>query len=104
MPLTITDEELQAAGVSAEEARLELASRLFQAGKLDLWPAAQLAGLTRVQMEEALHDRKIPIYVIDEEYWQQELTSLKWLSKQNAANEKLGNLRRRDNVRCDSPL
>lgn len=40
MPLTITDEELQAAGVSAEEARLELASRLFQAGKHDLWPAA----------------------------------------------------------------
>lgn len=104
MPLTITDEELQAAGVSAEVARLELACRLFQAGKLDLWPAARLAGLTRVQMEEALHDRKIPIYVITEEYWQQELTSLKWLSEQNATNDEFGNIRRRENVRWDSPL
>lgn len=72
MPLTITDEELQAAGVTAEEARLELACRLFQAGKLDLWPAAQLAGLTRVQMEEALIKRRIPIYVMTEEIWQED--------------------------------
>lgn len=81
MPLTITDEELQAAGVSAEEARLELACRLFQAGKFDLWPAAQLAGLTRVQMEEALIKRKIPIYTVTEEYWQQELTTLAAIAK-----------------------
>lgn len=85
MPLTITDEELQAAGVSAEEARLELACRLFQAGKLDLWPAAQLAGLTRVQMEEALIKRKIPIYVMTEEIWQEELSTLDRLETAHVA-------------------
>jgi predicted HTH domain antitoxin len=85
MPLTITDEELQAAGVTAEEARLELACRLFQAGKLDLWPAAQLAGLSRVQMEEALHDRKIPIYTITYEELQKELRVLDQMRADRAA-------------------
>lgn len=85
MPLTITDEELQAAGITAEEARLELACRLFQAGKLDLWPAAQLAGLSRVQMEEALLQRKIPIYVMTEELWQEELATLDRLETAHVA-------------------
>lgn len=85
MPLTITDEELQAAGVTPAEARLELACRLFQAGKLDLWPAAQLAGLSRVQMEEALHERKIPIYTITYEELQEELRVLEQMRTDRAA-------------------
>jgi predicted HTH domain antitoxin len=62
MPLTISDETLQKAGMSAEEARVEIACRLFDAGKLDLWPAAQLAQMSRTQFEEELHNRRIPIY------------------------------------------
>jgi predicted HTH domain antitoxin len=62
MPLTLTDDELKKAGLTAEEARVEIACRLFDAGKLDLWPAAQLAQMSRVEFEEQLALRKIPIY------------------------------------------
>jgi predicted HTH domain antitoxin len=62
MPLTIPDEILQQAGLSEREALIEIACRLFDAGKLPLWPAAKLAGLTRVEMEHELRSRKIPIY------------------------------------------
>ena len=64
MPLTLSlsDEVLQQAGMSAEEARIEIACRLFDAEKLALWPAAQLAELSRVAFEEELHRRRIPIY------------------------------------------
>ncbi|HUQ70125.1 MAG TPA: UPF0175 family protein [Planctomycetaceae bacterium] len=81
MPLLITDEELQAAGLTAETARLEFACRLFQAGKLDLWPAAQLAGLTRSAMEEELLARRIPIYIVTEEDLRQDLAALQsWMA------------------------
>jgi predicted HTH domain antitoxin len=62
MPLTLTDDELKKAGLTAEEARVEIACRLFDAGKLDLWPAAQLAQMSRVEFEVQLALRKIPIY------------------------------------------
>jgi predicted HTH domain antitoxin len=57
MPLTISDEQLKAMGLDEREARVEFACRLFEAGKLDLWPAAQLAGLTRAEMEGELRAR-----------------------------------------------
>jgi predicted HTH domain antitoxin len=64
MPLTISlsDDVLKQAGMSADEARIEIACRLFDAGKLDLWPAAQLAELSRTQFEGELMKRKIPLY------------------------------------------
>jgi len=62
MPLTLSDEILAKAGMTADEARVEIACRLFDAGKLHLWPAAQLAQMSRVEFEEQLALRKIPIY------------------------------------------
>jgi len=62
MPLTLSDDILKQAGMTVEEARVEIACRLFDAGKIALWPAAQLAQLTRVAFEEELHRRRIPIY------------------------------------------
>ena len=62
MPLTLSDEILEKAGMTAEEARVEIACRLFDAGKLHLWPAAQLAQMSRVEFECELAKRKIPIY------------------------------------------
>ncbi|MEX2091461.1 MAG: UPF0175 family protein [Pirellulales bacterium] len=62
MPLIISDEDLGRLGMSADEARVEIACRLFDAEKLHLWPAAQLAGMSRVQFEGELMQRKIPIY------------------------------------------
>jgi len=62
MSLTLSDEVLQRAGMTADEARVEIACHLFDAGKLALWPAAQLAEMTRVQFEGELSRRRIPIY------------------------------------------
>lgn len=58
MPLTISDEQLKEAGVTKREARVELACRLFDVGRLDLWPAAKLAGLTRAEFEGELRQRQ----------------------------------------------
>jgi predicted HTH domain antitoxin len=62
MPLTISDKALQQAGLTEWDALIQFACHLFDAGKLHLWPAAKMAGLTRIEMEEQLAQRKIPIY------------------------------------------
>lgn len=62
MVLNLRDDILKQAGLTEREAVIEFACRLFDAGKLDLWPAAQLAGLSRVEMEGELRKRSIPIY------------------------------------------
>jgi predicted HTH domain antitoxin len=62
MPVVIPDEVLREAGLSEREALVEIACRLFDAEKLALWPAAKLAGLSRVEFEDELRLRKIPIY------------------------------------------
>jgi predicted HTH domain antitoxin len=60
--LTISDEILREAGLDERSLVVELASRLFDAGRLSLFTAGKLAGLDRQQMEDALLDRGIPIY------------------------------------------
>ncbi len=82
MPLTLSDDILQKAGMSVDEARVEIACRLFDAGKLDLWPAAQLAEMTRVEFEEELHRRRIPIYRPTLDDLQTELEAFDKLEKQ----------------------
>jgi predicted HTH domain antitoxin len=62
MPVVISDETLEKAGLTEGEALIEIACRLYDIGKLDLWPAAKLAGLGRGEFEQALMDRKIPVY------------------------------------------
>lgn len=62
MPLTISDEMLDAAGLTPDVARVEIACRLFAAGTLALWAGAQWAGLTRTDFEAALTARGIPLY------------------------------------------
>lgn len=82
MPLTLSDEILQKAGMTAEEARVEIACRLFDAGKLALWPAAQLAQMSRIEFEDELHKRRIPIYRPTLEDLQAELAAFERLEKQ----------------------
>ena len=62
MPLTIPDETLREAGLDEREALIEFACRLFDAGKLHLWPAAKLAGMTRIDFEHELKTRGIAAY------------------------------------------
>ena len=62
MPLVISDETLKEAGLTAGDALVEFACRLFDADKITLWSAAKLAGLSRVGFEQALRERKIAVY------------------------------------------
>ncbi|MBL8874536.1 MAG: UPF0175 family protein [Phycisphaerae bacterium] len=57
----IPDSALRNAGVSEGEARLELACRFFDIGKLDVAAACELAGLDRDSFEAALRERKIAV-------------------------------------------
>jgi predicted HTH domain antitoxin len=79
MPFTLSDEILQRAGMTPEQARVEIACRLFDAGKLDLWPAAQLAEMSRVEFEDALRERGIAIYRPTLEDLQSDLEALEKL-------------------------
>ena len=60
MPLIVPDDALREAGLSESDARIEFACRLFDAGKITLWSAAKLAGLSRVGFEGELLARRIP--------------------------------------------
>lgn len=79
MPLTITDEMLSAAGMSEEEAKLEFACRLYDAGRLTMPAATRWAGVDRTTFETALLQRGLPRFRITEEYVQQELENLRRL-------------------------
>lgn len=76
MPLTIPDALLQEAGLSEGEARLEIACRLFDHGKLSLWSAARWAGLSRSEFEGELLRRRIPVYRPRVEDLQEDLRAL----------------------------
>jgi predicted HTH domain antitoxin len=52
--------------MSERDALIEFACRLFDAGKLRLWGAARLAGLSRVAFEDELLARHIPLARPDE--------------------------------------
>jgi predicted HTH domain antitoxin len=60
--LSIPDHLLRQAGLTERNALVEFACRLFDAGKITLWSAAQLAGLDRNGIEDALLERGIPVY------------------------------------------
>jgi predicted HTH domain antitoxin len=76
MPLVISDETLKQAGLSEQEARVEIACRLYDAGKLHLWPAAQMAGMSRSEFESALIERGIAVYRPTVEEFEQYLKTL----------------------------
>ena len=79
MPLMFADKLLSDAGLAEDSVRVEIACRLFDAGTLTLGQAVRWSELTRGQFEDALHERKIPIYRLDVEDLQQDLESLRQL-------------------------
>jgi predicted HTH domain antitoxin len=79
MPIAIPSELLTEAGLSEREALLEIACRLYDAGKLTMPQATRWAGVTRVELESALLERGLPLVRIDERYWRQEIESLEKL-------------------------
>jgi predicted HTH domain antitoxin len=81
MPLVISDEALQAAGMTEQEAKVEIACRLFDAGKLTLGHASRMAGLSELEFEAELTQRGIPRYRYTEEMLEQDVATLKKLGR-----------------------
>ncbi len=69
IPIQIPMEIFQAAQMSPEDMRVELAISLFQQNKLSFGKAREMAGLSFWDFQILLADRKIPIhYDIEELY------------------------------------
>jgi predicted HTH domain antitoxin len=65
---------------------IEVACRLFQAGRLSLPKAGNMAGLARVQMEEELHRRSIPAYTYTDEMLDQDLETIEFMKGSNSGS------------------
>ncbi len=81
MPLVIPDEVLQAAGLNESEAKVEIACRLFDAGKLAFGYAARLADLEAGILELELQRRGIARYRYTEEMLDNDVSVLQKLGR-----------------------
>ncbi len=81
MPLVISDETLRAAGLNECEAKVEIACRWFDEGKLAFGHAARLAGGTEPEFEAQLEARGIPRYRYTEQMLEQDVETLKKLGR-----------------------
>jgi predicted HTH domain antitoxin len=75
MNIVLPDEALRQAGFDEQRARVEFACWLYDAGRLDLWPAAQVAGLSRVEFEAELLKRGLAIYRYTESDFAQDMAT-----------------------------
>lgn len=81
MPLVIPDETLRAAGMKEGEAKVEIACRWFDEGKLAIGHAAQLAGMSEADFERELELRDLPRHRLTEEMLEHDVEVLKKLGR-----------------------
>jgi predicted HTH domain antitoxin len=82
MPLVISDETLSTLKLNEREARIEIACRLFGAGKMTLAQARRFADMERIAFEDELKKREIPAYIVTAESLASDLEALKqWKDK-----------------------
>ncbi len=62
MSVVISDEILQAAHMTADELKREIAMLLYQREKLTLGQASQMAGMSQLQFQFLLASRQIPLH------------------------------------------
>jgi predicted HTH domain antitoxin len=62
MGLQISDDELDAARLSAEELRREIAVLLFQQDRFTIGQASAFAGMTQLDFQRLLASRRIPMH------------------------------------------
>jgi predicted HTH domain antitoxin len=79
MPLTISDEQLSDAGITEQDARVEVACRMYDASKLTMFQAMQWSGLRRVAFESALIERGLPIFRISKQDLDNDLATIETL-------------------------
>lgn len=80
MTLTIPDEFLQAARMSEDELRQEIAVMLFEKERLTLAKASLLAGMERLRFQHLLASRGIPIHYGIQDF-EQDLATLRELGR-----------------------
>ncbi len=78
MPLIISDETLQAAKVTDNQLRLEIAVMLYASNKLTLGQASEFCGMPQFQFQNVLGERKIPMHY-DVEDFEQDMRTLESL-------------------------
>src|SRR5438067_10785511 len=76
MPVIISDDILKEANMTERDATIEFACHLYDAQKIGKGLAARMAGLTRVEFEDELVKRGMPIIRYTEEMLQEDLKSL----------------------------
>jgi predicted HTH domain antitoxin len=81
MPLVISDETLRAAGMNEREAKVEIACRWFDAGKLSFGHAARFAGCEEIDFEAQLQKRGIPRHRYTDEMLDQDVSALRKLGR-----------------------
>lgn len=59
--MIIEDSELQAAQLTEDELRLEIAILLYQQGRLSMGRASEFAGMNRIIFQRELGRREIPV-------------------------------------------
>jgi predicted HTH domain antitoxin len=79
MGVVIPDDILRQAGITEQEALIELACRLFDSDRLDFPAAARLAGLERVQFERELRTRNLPVIHYTQDDFRQDLETIEHL-------------------------
>ena len=80
MSLTISDEILEATGMSEVELKQEIAVLLFRKEKLTLGKASQLAGMSQLQFQHLLASRQIPVHY-DVAEFEEDLKTLQELNR-----------------------
>jgi len=81
MSVVISDEILQASQLTPNEFRQEIALYLFQAGRLTLGYASQLADMQASAFRQLLKQRNIPLYSYDVEDFDLDLKNLRELGR-----------------------
>jgi predicted HTH domain antitoxin len=81
MPVLISDEFLTHAGLSEQEAKIEIACRLYDAQKIGKGVAARFAGMSRDEFEDALIARGLPRMRYTEDMLAQDLETVEHLRR-----------------------
>jgi predicted HTH domain antitoxin len=61
MSVLIPDEVLEAAGMTEAELKQEVAVMLYERGNLSMGRASRLAGMGRIEFQQLLASRQIPV-------------------------------------------
>jgi predicted HTH domain antitoxin len=81
MSIVISDDTLRASGMTEAEFKQEVALLLFGSGKLPLGYASKLAEIDKIQFQQLLQERKIPLYSYEIEDFELDLKNLRELGR-----------------------